>query len=292
MSSDVPHIFDQQAISAHMRRALALGPADFLLQRVVAEAEERLDLISRPFPDVLDVLTPLPLLAQSMARAGRQITRATLVRTGPDEVILGDESLPFAAENFDLCLSLLALQSVNDLPGLMLHIRRCLRPDGLFLGCLMGGQSLTEVRHVFAQAEEELLGGASPRVAPFADVRDCGALLQRAGFTLPVADAERIIVRYDNAFAVFHDLRAMGATNALVARAKGGLRRAVVMRAAQLYAQHFADDDGRLRLTFDVIWLSGWAAHDSQQKPLKPGAAQMRLADALTAVRAGREPNQ
>lgn len=285
----VPQIFDAPLVRAHMRRALAMGPVDFLLQRAAEDMVDRLNVIMRPFPAILDVATPLPVVGPLLAGQGRQISRAAFVPVGPDDVLLSDESLPFAPNSFDLCISLLALQSINDLPGFMLHIRRILRPDGLFLGCLLGGQSLREVRHVFAQAESELRGGASPRVAPFADVRDMGGLLQRAGFALPVTDRDEFIVRYADAFAVFRDLRAMGATNALVARARTGLRRDVVMRAAELYHQLFADADGRVRLSFELIWVSGWAAHESQQKPLKPGSAKMRLADALGTVE-GRLP--
>jgi SAM-dependent methyltransferase len=280
----VPQIFDTPLVHAHMRRAFAMGPADFLLTRAVEDMADRLDVIMRPFPAVLDLATPLPLAGAVLAGHERQITRAAFVPTGADDVVLSDETLPFAPESFDLCVSLLALQSINDLPGFLVHIRRVLRPDGLFLGCLLGGQSLMEVRHVLARAEEEIRGGVSPRVAPFADVRDMGGLLQRAGFTLPVSDSDRLIVRYDHAFAVFRDLRAMGATNALTARSKMALRRDIVMRAAELYHELYGDEDGRVRLTFELIWVSGWAAHESQQKPLKPGSAQMRLADALGVV--------
>jgi len=170
---------------------------------------------------------------------------------------------------------------VNDLPGALIQIRRALKPDGLFVGCLLGGATLTELRTAFMQAESEIEGGASPRVAPFADVRDLGSLMQRAGFALPVTDSESVTVRYDDPFALMRDLRGMGLTNALVARRRAPLKRAVLMRAAQVYAERFADPDGRLRATFEYIWLSGWSPHESQQKPLRPGSAKMRLADAL-----------
>ena len=182
-------------------------------------------------------------------------------------MIADPEFLPFEPESFDLVVSALALQYVNDLPGTLLQIRRALAPDGLLLAALAGGQTLHELRAVLAQAEAEIAGGASPRVAPLSDLRDMGALLQRAGFALPVADVDAVVVRYDNLFALARDLRAMGATNALVERAKRPLRRAVFFRAAEIYAQKFADRDGRIRATFEFVWLSGWAPHESQQKP-------------------------
>jgi SAM-dependent methyltransferase len=195
--------------------------------------------------------------------------------------IADEEVLPFAPGSFDLIASALALQWANDLPGILIQIRRALAPDGLFLAALVGGQSLTELRTALTTAEAELTGGASPRVAPFADVRDLGALLQRAGFALPVTDIEPIIVRYASMFALMQDLRAMGATNALSERSRKPLRRAILLRAAEIYAGRFSDADGRVRATFEIVWLSGWAPHESQQKPLAPGSARMRLADAL-----------
>jgi SAM-dependent methyltransferase len=195
---------------------------------------------------------------------------------------VGDaEWLPFAPERLDLVVSLLALHAVNDLPGALIQIRRALKPDGLFIGCLLGGATLTELRQAFTEAEAEMEGGVSPRVAPFADVRDLGGLLQRAGFALPVTDIEPVTVRYADPSGLFRDLRAMGLTNALRARRKAPLRRATLMRACEIYAQRFADADGRLRATFELAWLSGWAPHASQQRPLQPGSAKMRLADAL-----------
>lgn len=184
---------------------------------------------------------------------------------------------------FDLVVSALSLQGINDLPGALVQIRRALKPDGLLLAALIGGETLTELRQSFATAESEIEGGISPRVAPFADVRDLGGLLQRAGFALPVTDADRITVRYNSAFALMQDLRRMGATNALVERRRTPLRRATLTRTAEIYAARFADGDGRVRATFDIVWLSGWAPHPGQQQPLEPGSAQARLADALGA---------
>jgi SAM-dependent methyltransferase len=161
------------------------------------------------------------------------------------------------------------------------QLRRALRPDGLLLAAMMGGDTLTELRQSFAAAEAELEGGVSPRVAPFADLRDIGALLQRAGFALPVTDVDRIVVRYDSAFALMADLRRMGATNILLERRRTPTRRATLLRMAQIYGERFADPDGRIRATFDVIWLSGWAPHESQQQPLRPGSAKASLAEAV-----------
>jgi SAM-dependent methyltransferase len=212
-------------------------------------------------------------------RAGEVLRLAPIPEPGS---VLGDEEhLPFRGERFDLAVSLLALQSVNDLPGALVQIRRALNPDGLFIGALLGGTTLNELRQAFTQAEAELEGGVSPRVAPFADVRDLGGLLQRAGFALPVTDSEVVRVRYGDPFALMRDLRLMGFTNSLSDRRKTPLRRATLLRMAQIYAERFADPDGRLPATFEIVWLSGWAPHESQQKPLRPGSAKMRLADAL-----------
>ncbi len=289
--SAVPQVFDRALQKRRLARAKARGAEDFLLLRVVEDMAARRDATLRPFPRVLDLGTPGPQAAAMLAqRPQGNIGERTILRAAPvpetadprwQTVVVDEESLPFAAESFDLAISALALQWVNDLPGVLLQIRRALAPDGLFLACLMGGQTLQELRAVFAQAEEEITGGASPRVAPFADLRDMGALLQRAGFALPVTDIDTVTVRYADIFALMADLRAMGATNVLVHRLKKPLRRAALLRAAEIYAQQFCDPDGRIRATFEIVWLSGWAPHESQQKPLKPGSARMRLADAL-----------
>jgi SAM-dependent methyltransferase len=201
-------------------------------------------------------------------------------RSGP-AVAAEEEALPFRNGSLDLVVSALALQLVNDLPGALIQIRRALKPNGLFLAALLGGDTLTELRQAFATAEEETTGGISPRVAPFVDVRALGSLLQRAGFALPVTDLDRVTVRYDSPFSLMRDLRRMGGTNPLRSRRRLPLRRATLMRAADSYARTFSDEDGRIRATFDIVWLSGWAPDESQQKPLKPGAAVTRLADAL-----------
>jgi SAM-dependent methyltransferase len=189
--------------------------------------------------------------------------------------------VPFEPASLDLAVSLLALQEANDVPGVMVQIRRTLKPDGLFLAAFAGAGTLAELRESLLAAETELYGGASPRVAPFADVRDAGALLQRAGFALPVTDVETVTVRYDSLFALLRDLRGMGATNTLADRSRRPAARALFARAAQIYAERFADADGRVRATFNLVWMSGWVPHESQQKPLKPGSGQVSLAKIL-----------
>src|SRR5439155_25332720 len=203
-------------------------------------------------------------------------------RDGPGLAVAADEEiLPFRDASLDLVVSALALQYVNDLPGTLIQVRRALRPDGLLLAALAGGDTLGELRQAFAAAEAEIEGGVSPRVAPFADLRELGALLQRAGFALPVTDVDRLTVRYASPFALMQDLRRMGATNALVERRRRPLRRATLARMAEIYRERFSDPDGRIRATFEIVWLSGWVPHESQQQPLRPGSAQRRLADAL-----------
>jgi len=277
-----PLVFDRSLVRCRLARALRSGYADFLLERAVADLDERLAPVMRTFSQALDLGTPTAAAADLLRRTGRAEHVLRVAPVPEAGSVLGDEErLPVAAGRFDLAVSLLALQGVNDLPGALVQIRRALRPDGFFIGALLGGATLTELRQAFTQAEAELEGGVSPRVAPFADMRDLGGLLQRAGFALPVADSEIVRVRYGDPFALMRDLRQMGLTNALVDRRKTPLRRATLMRAAALYAERFADPDGRLPATFEIVWLSGWAPHESQQKPLRPGSAKMRLADAL-----------
>jgi SAM-dependent methyltransferase len=287
--SGPPLIFDRSLARARLARARAQGAETFLLERVAQDLIDRLQAVLRPFPRALDLGTPGPQLAHALAAvdAQRAVTRLAPVAEPTEPGVatqIGDEeALPFAAESFDLIVSVLSLHLVNDLPGALAQARRALAPDGLFLACLPGGRTLEELRIALMQAEDEITGGASPRVAPFADLRDLGALLQRAGLALPVTDVDVVTIRYPHMFRLMADLRAMGATNALVHRLRKPTRRAVFMRAAEIYAERFADADGRLRATFELVWLSGWAPHESQQKPLAPGSAKMRLADALGA---------
>ena len=286
--SPSPLIFDRRLLRVRYRRAVAAGPETFLLDRVADDLSERLGAVLRRFDLVLDLGTPGDALRMALANVssvGSVIgARAALpiTTTGTAAFVVADEeALPFRSAAFDLVVSALSLQFVNDLPGALVQIRRVLKPDGLFVAALAGGDTLTELRQSFAAAESEIEGGISPRVAPFADVRDLGALLQRAGFALPVTDVDRITVRYGSVFALMHDLRRMGATNALIDRRRVPLRRATLFRMAEIYAERFADPDGRLRATFEIVWLAGWAPHPSQQRPLKPGSARARLADAL-----------
>ena len=288
MTAAPPRVFDRALLDLRLARALRAGFPDFLLARAAEDLADRLLVVTRRFDAMLDLATPTPLVARLLAAAKpARLIRATTIPEAPDSdwetVPLADERLPFAPESLDLVVSALALQFVNDLPGALAQIRRALKPDGLFLACLIGGRSLHELRAAITEAELEIRGGASPRVAPFADVRDMGGLLQRAGFALPVADVDTLTLRYDHFFALARDLRAMGAGNALVARDPRPLTRAIALRVAEIYAARFADPDGRARATIEIIWLSGWAPHESQQKPLKPGSAQARLADALGA---------
>ena len=269
-----PILFDRALLRARQDRARNLGPATFLLDRIAGDMAERLNAVLRGFNSAAEVGTPGDQLRLTLAGRLDRIARIDL----PDRE---SEPLSLQAESLDLVVSALALQFVNDLPGVLAQIRRALRPDGLLLAAMLGGDTLTELRQCFAAAEAELEGGVSPRVAPFADLRDVGALLQRAGLALPVTDVDRIVVRYDSAFDLMHDLRRMGATNILVERRRSPTRRATMLRMAEIYRERFADPDGRIRATFDVIWLLGWAPHESQQKPLKPGSAQMGLAEAV-----------
>ena len=279
-----PRIFDRALMRARLARAVAT-PApgrDFLLARAAEDLADRLGTVKRSFARALDLGTPAAHLARVLAADPRI---ASALRAAPAfasaDLVADAEAPPFADASFDLIVSGLALHLVNDLPGALSHIRRALRPDGLFLAALPAGRTLQELRHALAAAEEEVSGGASPRVAPFADLRDLGSLLQRAGFALPVVDSDLVTVRHDSLFALMADLRGMGATSVLAQRSRKPATRALFVRAAEIYAEHFADPDGRLRATFEIVWLSGWAPHESQQKPLKPGSARMRLADAL-----------
>jgi SAM-dependent methyltransferase len=267
-----PILFDRALLRSRLSRALRGKPATFLLDRVAEDMDERLQAVMRNFSAAADIWTPGRGLQESLR--GRLKSIGHIDDSGHETVALPPESL-------DLVVSALAFQFVNDLPGVLAQIRRALKPDGLLLAAMIGGDTLTELRQSFAAAETECDGGVSPRVAPFADLRDIGSLLQRAGFALPVTDVDRIVVRYDNAFALMADLRRMGATNILVERRRTPTRRATMLRMAQVYGERFADPDGRIRATFDVIWLSGWAPHESQQKPMRPGSAKASLEEAV-----------
>jgi len=294
-----PRVFDRFLLRQRRRRAQARGPVTFLIDRTAADLAERLAAVLRPFALAADIGSPTGAVRRALAgRVGSLIAVDALPQSLDDHagprVAADEEALPFADGSLDLVVSALALQTVNDLPGTLVQIRRALKPDGFFLAALFGGDTLAELRQSFAAAEAEIEGGASPRVAPFVDTREAGALLQRAGFALPVADVERITVRYATPLGLMEDLRRMGATNALAERRRTPLRRETLARMAQIYAERFADPDGRVRASFDVVWLTGWAPHASQQQPLKPGSARARLADALGTREwsAGEEPER
>ena len=269
-----PVMFDRALLRTRQSRASALGAATFLLDRVAEDMAERLRAVLREFKHGADIGT-----------SGDQLRTALSGRVGSlasvDLPEVESRGLGLAPQSLDLAVSALAFQFVNDLPGVLAQIQRALQPDGLLLAALTGGDSLIELRQSFAEAEAECEGGVSPRVAPSADLREIGALLQRTGFALPVTDVDRVVVRYDSAFALMADLRRMGATNIMVERRRTPTRRATLLRMAQIYGERFADSDGRIRATFDVIWLSGWAPHASQQQPLKPGSAKASLAEAV-----------
>jgi SAM-dependent methyltransferase len=267
-----PVLFDRALLQVRQRRALRLGAATFLLDRVIEDMEDRLAAVKREFTKAADIWTPGEGF---VSHAGFTSFAHVALEDSPQEI------LSLAPESLDLAVSALVLQFVNDLPGVLAQIRRALKPDGLLLAAMVGGDTLTELRQSFAAAEAECEGGVSPRVAPFADLRDVGSLLQRAGLALPVTDVDRVVVRYDSAFALMQDLRRMGATNILVERRRAPTRRTTMLRMAQIYGERFADADGRIRATFDVIWLSGWAPHESQQRPLKPGSARASLEEAV-----------
>ena len=284
MNATPPRLIDRPAQLRARARALAGGGGpDFLAERVAEDLGDRLVATLRRFPRALDLLTPGTAFAERLAARPGGLTT---VRAAPTEgdgggLVCGFDALPFGPGAFDLIVSGLALHLADDLPGLFAQVRGNLAPDGLFLAAVPGGDTLTELRQSLAFAEAETAGGASPRIAPFAELRAFGGLLQRAGFALPVVDLDRVTIRYDSALGLMQDLRAWGATNALEQRSRKPLTRQALIKALETYAERFSDPDGRVRATFDIVWVSGWAPHESQQKPLKPGSAKARLADAL-----------
>lgn len=265
-------IFDHALL--RQRRARVREEAGFLQREVAGRLAERLDVVRRELP----VVHCPAILAQELKG-----------RAGTEEVVSGDmlewegERLPFAPGSLDAFVSCLELHWVNDLPGVLVQARRALKPDGLFLAALAGGETLKELRAALMEAELLVTGGASPRVSPFADVRDMGGLLQRAGFALPVADVDRIVVDYPDMFKLMHDLRGMGAANAVLARIRKPTRRAVFFEAARIYKEKFGNAEGLIPATFDILYCTAWSPHESQQKPLQPGSAKARLAEALEA---------
>lgn len=287
-----PIIFDRELVRLRRDRAAArFHEADFLVRRVMDDVVERLGFVNRTFQDVLclGAYGGLPVRALRSALGPQaQIVAADLSEAmcagcGAPVVQADEEHLPFGEGRFDCVVAPLTLQFVNDLPGTLIQIRRALRPDGLLLGAIAGGQTLHELAEAFAAAEMEHRGGVSPRVAPRADVRALGGLLQRAGFALPVCDVDRVTVTYGSALALMQDLRAMGAANALAERSRVPLTRGLLMRVCEIYQERYTFADVRVPATFDLITMTAWTPHPDQPQPLKPGSATHRLADALGA---------
>ena len=284
-----PDIFDRRLLRQRRDRfARHAARHDFLLARVADDFVERLAAVRRTFPAVLDLGAYHGLLGRRIGRlpgvatvVSAEASARLLAQCDGLRVACDEEVLPFRDRSLDLVVSGLSLQHANDLPGVLAQVRRALKPDGLLLAAILGGGTLHELRTSLLTAEEELEGGASPRVAPFADVRDMGALLQRAQFALPVVDSETVVVTYANPLALMHELRGMGAANALSARSRKPLRRATLLRSFEIYAERFGLANARIPATFEILTLTGWAPHESQPKPLQPGSAKMRLADAL-----------
>lgn len=285
--------FNRDLLRRRRERAAPGFPAHrFLVAEVAERLLDCLDDISRPFTDVAilgchggeigGLLKQRPGV-ERLVQSDFAFAMAATAAAGNalPAVVADEEALPWADESLDLLISNLVLHGVNDLPGTLIQAKRCLRPDGVFLAAMFGGDTLSELREVLLAAEIETAGGASPRVSPMADVRDLGNLLQRAGFALPVADAQKITVRYETPFKLFSDLRGMAESQALNAAQKNFLRRDTLSRATELYVERYAGDDGRVPATFEVITLTAWAPHESQPKPLRPGSATAKLADFL-----------
>ena len=290
-----PHlVFDSIARERHRQRAANLYRADpvaapdFLLRRVADDFVDRLAFINRTFGTAIDLGCHHGLLGRTLreSRSVGAITaadecRAMVDAAPPPGVKIDLENLPFAPASLDLVVSGLVLHTVNDLPGTLAQIRAALKPDGLFLAAIVGGRSLYELRDALLTAETEMTGGASPRVAPMIDVRDLGTLLQRAKFALPVVDSDVVTVTYEHPLRLMHELRGMGAVNCLTERSRSSLRRSVLLRACEIYSDRYAEPDGRVRATFEILTATAWSPHESQQQPLAPGSAKSRLADAL-----------
>lgn len=266
---NTPSLTDRTALDRNRARALRLAePALFLLEEAAFEIQERLASVNRSFT--------APVVVGNLPEFWQKALPYPQVADGP--------VLAFEQGAHDAVVHAMCLHWADDPVGQMVQSLRALKPDGLFLGLLFGGQTLHELRAALAEAEAEVTGGLSPRILPMAEIRDLGALLQRAGFALPVADSFTQTVAYRDIFHLMSDLRAMGEGNALAARLRQPTRRAVFLRAAEIYAQNFPAEDGRIRATFEIICLTGWTPHESQQKPLRPGSASARLADALNAT--------
>lgn len=271
MDETTAPLFDRRAWRLH--RARAAPGADFLHQEIAERLIDRLDLVNREFAAILDLgARDGRLAAMLAARKGA----AMVIAAEPSEISLAGvpaprvradpELIPFRDASFDLVASNLALHWCADLPGTLVQIRRALKPDGLLLAALFGGSTLVELRTALFEAELEADGGVSPRVSPTVELGDAAGLLQRAGFAMPVADSETITVTYPDLLALMRDLRGMGETNALAAR-RGFLSRAALARAGIIYAERFGTGDGRIKATFEVLYLTGWAPHPGHARP-------------------------
>lgn len=289
--TDHMNVFDRMIVRRHRARAAAkFSEHDFLFREIASRLDDRLDDFDRDFPIALDLGSrgdAMRRLLMNRKRIGTVIGCESS-ETAPSElgcatIVADEEALPFAAGGLDLVTSVLNLHWVNDLPGTLAQIRRALRPDGLLLAAMLGGETLHELRRVLLEAEAQIEGGASPRVSPFVELSDAGGLLQRAGFALPVADLDTITITWPDMFALMRDLRGMGETNAVRERRKGFTRRETIFAAAEKYHELFADSDGRIPATFQIVYLTAWAPHESQQQPLRPGSGKTSLADALDA---------
>ncbi len=282
-------VFDRRAVRMHRDRAAdGLSRHDFLLREIAGRLIERLEDVKRDFAVALDLGCHTGEFGRALrghAKIGSlvccDLSPEMARRAAAPRIVADEEALPFKDGSFDLIVSLLSLHWVNDLPGTLLQIRSALKPDGLFLGAMLGGQTLGELRHALAEAEIAEEGGLSPRVSPFADVRDAGNLLQRAGLALPVVDSETLTVVYPDPLKLMTDLRGMGETNAAIQRRKSFTRRATLLDGLARYRSASASEDGAVPATFQIVYLSGWSPHDSQPKPLRRGSARTSLADAL-----------
>lgn len=288
-SAAPPTVFDPRLVRARRARAAAgLNDYDFLFREVAERLSDRLLDIKRAFPLALDLGCHGGEFARIVGQRGGIETlvqcdpaAAMARRAGGISLVADADALPFAEGVFDLVVSVLSLHWVNDLPGALAQIRRILKPDGLFLAALAGGGTLAELREALMEAEIEISGGASPRVAPLVDLRDAGALLQRAGFALPVVDGDTVSVRYENMFRLMADLRGMGESAAMAEIPRHFSRRDVFARAAEIYRSRHEGADGRIPATFKIVWLAGWAPDPSQQRPAARGSATAPLADML-----------
>jgi hypothetical protein len=275
-------LFDRSLVRCRRRRWAKSAP-QFLNDVIIADLLARLAIVNRPLARIVAHGPGSAALADSLAglRSTSTLYASDSLPFPGAALLFDEEALPFAPEALNLFIKLLGLESVNDIPGTLVQIRRTLVPDGLFLAAALGGETLNELRRAWLAAETDVLGGTSPRIAPFVHVREWGALLQRAGFALPVVDADRRTVRYPDLLALMRDLRGLGLTNALLARSRRPMTRRLLLRLMEAYAAHFAAEDGRISATFEIIYLTAWSPHHTQPQPLRPGSAAKRLADAL-----------